>query len=288
MTLNLIIQMVITGVALGITYMIMASGLTLIFGIMRQLNNAHGVLSIFGGLTIYTCIKHFGMNYFVALFLVAFVFGLFGIIYEKAIFKPARKLWLMGFLVSTGFMFILEGLGWIVFGTLPQNVSFPLKGFLEFGTFRISIEKLSVMGTGALCMILLYFLVHSLAIGRQMRAVQEDPEAAKLQGINVDRVCSVAFFIGCFLPAIAGGLLITMFMLDAGAGLMLLVKTFLIIAIGGLGSIPGAVVGGLLLGFSDSFLGTLMGAEVAYSAAFAIMIIVLAIRPMGLLGTARE
>ena len=169
-----------------------------------------------------------------------------------------------------------------------KHISFPVKGFLQFGSVRLSIEKLLIIGIGVLIMLVLNYLVHGLAIGRQMRAVQEDPEAAKLQGINADRVCSVAFFIGCSLPAIAGGLLITMFMLDVGAGLMVLLKTFLIIAIGGLGSIPGAIVAGLLLGFSDSFLGTLLGAEVAYSAAFAIMLVVLAIKPMGLLGTARE
>jgi branched-chain amino acid transport system permease protein len=285
---GLIIQMVITGVAMGITYMIMASGLTLIFGIMRQVNNAHGVLCAFGALTTYTFVYKFGVNFFLALLLVGLIFGLFGIIFERVILKPVRDLWLVGFLVTTGFWFILEGLGWVVFGTVPQHISLPVKGFLQFGSVRISIEKLMIIGIGVLVMLLLNYLVHGLAIGRQMRAVQEDPEAAKLQGINADQVCSVAFFIGCSLPAIAGGLLISMFVLDVGSGLMVLLKTFLIIGIGGLGSIPGAIVAGLLLGFSDSFLGTLLGSEVAYSAAFAIMLVVLAIKPMGLLGTARE
>jgi branched-chain amino acid transport system permease protein len=285
---GLIFQMLITGVAMGVTYMLMASGLTLIFGILRQLNNAHGVLCAFGAMVTYTLVSRFGINLFLALPLVGLIFGLFGIVFEKVILKPVREEWLVGFLVTTGVWFILEGMGWVTFGTLPQHVSFPIKGFLEIASVRISIEKLTIIGIGFLIMLLLNYLVHGLAIGREMRAVQEDPEAAKLQGINADRICSVAFFIGCALPGIAGGLLVSMFMLDVGGGVMFLTKTFSIIAIGGLGSIPGAIVAGLLVGFSDSFLGTLMGAEVAYSSIFAIMLIVLSIRPMGLLGTAGE
>jgi branched-chain amino acid transport system permease protein len=287
-TAGLIIQMVITGVTMGVTYMIMASGLTLIFGIMRQVNNAHGAICAFGAFTTYKFVYQLGVDYFLVLPIVAVIFGLFGIVYERVIFKPVRELWLTGFLVSTGFWFILEGFGWLIFGTVPQCVSFPIRGLLEFGSVRLAIEKLFILGIGILIMLGLHYLVHGCAIGRQMRAVQEDSEAAKLQGINADRVSSVAFFVGCSLPALAGSLLIAMFMLDVGMSQMILVKTFIIIAIGGLGSIPGAMVGGLLLGFSDSFLGTLMGAEIAYSAAFGIMLVVLAIRPMGLLGTARE
>lgn len=158
---ELIIQMVITGVAMGITYMIMASGLTLIFGIMRQVNNAHGVLCAFGAMVTYTFVHQFGINFFLALALVGLVFGLFGIIFERVVFKPVRDLWLVGFLVSTGFWFILEGVGWVTFGTLPQHVSFPVKGFLQFGSVRLSIEKLSIIGIGALIMLgLNYWFYH--------------------------------------------------------------------------------------------------------------------------------
>lgn len=288
MSIALIPQMLVIGVATGVIYMMLASGLTLIFGIMRQINNTHGVICALGGVIGYVLVSQFKLNFFLTLILVALIFGIFGLLLERLIFRNVRKLWIGGFLASTGIWFIMEGIGWQVFGTLPRNTVFPFRGVISLGSVTLSEEKLAIAVIGAVFMLILYYLVHHTAVGRQMRAVQEDPEAAALQGIDADRVCSVAFFVGCSLAGAAGTLLSAMFMVDSGSGLLVLLKASIVIAIGGLGNIQGAVLAGLLLGLSDSIIGTLLGAQIAYAAAFALMLFVLSIRPMGLAGTARE
>ncbi|MFX0197491.1 MAG: branched-chain amino acid ABC transporter permease [Candidatus Hodarchaeota archaeon] len=279
-------QMIFIGLSLGIVYMLMASGLTMIFGIMRQINNTHGVMYALAGLLGFNFVSKLGINLLLGMFLVAIVFGLLGIIIERIVFRPTRKEWLVGFLASTGIWFALEGLGWIYFGALPRNIPSPITGIMSIGGIVVSLERLFIIGIGVVVMGVLFFIVHKLPIGRQLRAVQEDSEAAALQGVNVDRVCSVGFFIGCACAAIAGFLIAIMFNMEVGSGTAALIKAFLIIAIGGLGSIPGSVLAGVILGLNDSIMGTLFGIQLAFSFAFILLLIILIVKPTGLVGRA--
>lgn len=277
-------HVVFNGLCLGVVYMLMASGLTLIFGVMRQINNAHGVMYALGGVLGYTLVDRLGMNLFLAFLVVIIVFGFLGMIIERLVFRRTRKEWLVGYLASTGIWFVMEGLGWMAFGTVGRSIPSPVQGTIGVGGIVVSLERLLIIGMGAMIMAILFIVVHRLEVGRQLRAVQEDSEAAALQGVNADRVSAVGFFIGCALAAAAGFLVTVMFVMDAGGGLAALIKAFLIIAIGGLGSIPGAVTAGLLLGLSDSIIGSLLGSQIAFSFAFFMLLVILVVKPTGLVG----
>jgi branched-chain amino acid transport system permease protein len=284
MTMATFVQIVVSGVSISVIYMLMATGLTLIYGIMHQVNMAHGVIYMLGGMFIYYATRSWGINYFLALPIVILLFGIIGAAYEKIIFKPVRAYWLSGYLASIGAWLILEGIAYSVFGTSNKGIDFPVSGVLSLSGVNIALDRLAVAAIGLVVMAALYYIVMRTKLGRELRAVRDDIDAARLQGINPDRVSSAGFFIGCSMAALAGALVLPIFWVNPSAGFIPLLKAFIIIVIGGLGSISGTVIASFILGFTDSFVGTLVNPQIAYVLGFSIVIFVIAIKPGGIMG----
>jgi branched-chain amino acid transport system permease protein len=286
--MNFVCQLLFNGIALGIIYFMIAAGLTLIFGIMRQVNNAHGIFYGIGGLLCYYLIDKTGMNILLAIICVAGIMGMVGVILERAVFKPSRDAWIVGVLASTGVWFILEAFAWDFFGVLPRSISTGFEGSISIGAIHFSLSKLLGIGVGIGSIIFLIFVVHKTVLGYQMQAVQENREVAALQGINVNRIYRVSFFIGSAMAGIAGCLAGIIFNIDAGTGVVALVKAFIIMGIGGLGSIPGATIAALIVGLTESIVTTLWGSQVAFMSCYALLLAILLVKPMGLWGKSGE
>jgi len=286
MTPQLLLQMLVTTVGLSLGYMLIASGLSLVYGIMHMVNLAHGAIFMFGGMVAAIMISEMGLNFFAGIVITIIVFALFGVIFEKVIFRPLRGLWLAGFMASFGASLTMEGISWRIFGTVGKHISLPLKGVISLFGVHLSVERLIIIGIGAIVMIGLYYLVYRTKLGRQMRAIEEDEEAAKLQGVSTDMVSSLAMAIGCALAAVAGVLFTAMYYVDPSVGFLPMLKAFNLVIIGGLGSLTGTAIAAIIMGIIESFGGTLLGAEAAYGMTWALLMLVVIIRPRGIMGVA--
>lgn len=285
MTVQLFTQMLVTGAVLGSIYMLVSSGLTLIYGIMHQVNMAHGVFFMLGAMLTYYATEVWGFHYFLALVLVVVVFPVVGMAFERVLFRSIRHIWLAGYMATVGVWMLVEGLGWQIFGTNQKSVSFPIAGILEIpGGAFLPVNKLLVGLIAVLIMAGVYLLVGKTPLGRQLRAVEQNPTAAKLMGINSDRAVSLGFALGVTLAALAGGLVSTLYAIDPACGQGPMLKAFIIIILGGLGNVTGAVIASFLLGFIDSFGGTLLGYQAGHFLGFALVIGILIFRPSGILG----
>jgi branched-chain amino acid transport system permease protein len=185
---------------------------------------------------------------------------------------------------STALSMIIQGLCWLVFGISDKSVPGLFSGALNLGGIYVPTQRLAVGIIGLFFIVGLYFFILKTKTGLAMRAVEQDSDTAVMFGISVNRTSSVAFIVGFALAAIAGGLTASVYALDPAMGFYPVVKAFIIIILGGLGSVRGCIYGGFILGMMDSLTGTFLGAELSYMAGFIILIIVILIRPQGLAG----
>src|SRR6266581_1564540 len=260
MTFALLIQSMVIGLSLGSTYILMALGLTLMFGMMHIINFAHGAVYMLGAFVIYYVFFQGGVPYFAA-FAVALV-------------------------VLLALSTFLEAAGYPVFGQLDKHVPSVFGGTRNILGVRLSVERLMIIPIAVALVAGLYLFINKTKIGAAMRAIEQDKEAAALQGVNVNIVNGLAFGVGFALAAAAGALMAPIFKLDPMMGEQPLLKAFIIIILGGLGSIPGAILGGLILGLIDSIVATALGAEPAFLLSFVFIILLLLFRPTGLFGHA--
>ena len=283
MTEQILFQTFVNAILLSLIYMLMAIGLTLVFSIMSLINFAHGTLYMMGGFAVYLFFERLGLNYWLGILIGIVFVGLFGALLEKGIFRPLRKDMLQACLASLGVAMILETGALIIFGELDKDVSTIFKGVIEISGVFIPKEKLViVLVSAAVAGALIVFIKYSRA-GQALQAVAQDADAAALQGINVSRMNSLGFAIGCGLAAAAGGLISPLFFVSSYMGMIPLMKAFMVIIMGGLGSIPGAVLASFILGFVEQFSLTLVG-YIGNVFGFIIIMLFLLFRPRGLLG----
>jgi branched-chain amino acid transport system permease protein len=286
MTPALLVQSTVIGLSIGSIYILMALGLTLMFGMMHIINFAHGAIYMLGAFVIYYVFFQWGAPYFAAFVVAMVVLGLFGYLVERGIYRPIKggiEPTLVALLALTTF---LQAAGYPVFGPLDKHVPPIVEGTRTILGVRISVERLIIIPIAAALVIGLYLFITRSRMGAAMRAIEQDKEAAALQGVNVHVVNGVAFAIGFALAAAAGALMAPVFKLDPMMGEQPLLKAFIIIILGGLGSIPGAILGGLILGLIDSIVATALGAEPAFLLSFVFIIVLLLFRPTGLFGYA--
>jgi branched-chain amino acid transport system permease protein len=277
------LQIILNGIMAGAIYVLIALGLTLIFSIMNVLNFAHGEMYMLGGFAVYYFSTQLGINYFIALIVAMLGVGLFGVIIEKVIFRPFRGQFLPGLIVSLGLAFVLQVSALLVFGATDKSVPTVFPGILKFWGISFPVERMVVMLICTALVFGLYFLLQSKA-GRAMRAVSQDKDAAALCGINIDNISSLGFGLGCVLAAAAGALMVPVFYVNPYTGTFQIMKAFIVIILGGLGSLPGAVLGGLILGLVESVASSLISIPAASMVAFVTIMLVLLIKPSGLLG----
>jgi len=283
LTTQMFTQIVVNAILLSLLYMLMATGLTLIFSVMGLINFAHGELYMLGGFAIYFVSGLMGLQYWWGL-LVGIVFaGLFGILLEKSIFRPLRKNLVQASLASLGVGLILQTVILLLFGGQDRAVPRIFDQVLEISGIFIPLQKLFTVGASALVAAALIFFVNHSQTGLALQAVAQDDQAAVLQGINVGRMNAIGFGIGCALAAAAGGLISPLYSISPYMGVAPVFKAFIVIIMGGLGSIPGAVLASFILGFIEQFSLTLIG-YAGNILGFVIVMILLLFRPRGLLG----
>jgi branched-chain amino acid transport system permease protein len=286
MTFALLLQSAIIGLSIGSIYILMALGLTLMFGMMHIINFAHGAIYMLGAFVIYYVFFQWGAPYFAAFVIAMVLLGAFGYLVERSVYRPIKggiEPTLVALLALTTF---LQAAGYPVFGQLDKHVPPVFQGTRNVLGVMVSVERLMIIPIAGALVIGLYLFINKTRLGGAMRAIEQDKEAAALQGVNVDMVNGLAFGVGFALAAAAGALMAPIFKLDPMMGEQPLLKAFIIIILGGLGSIPGAILGGLMLGLIDSIVATALGAEPAFLLSFVFIILVLLFKPTGLFGYA--
>ncbi|HBF43540.1 MAG TPA: hypothetical protein DDW42_07930 [Desulfobacteraceae bacterium] len=279
-----ILAILLNSLMLGMLYILIAMGLTLVYSILEIVNFAHGEFYMLGGFTSYIFFSQLHVNYFLTMLLAFVLIGGFAVIIEKLIFKRYREQILPAFMVSLGLVWILSESMRLIFGNWDKSVPVAFPGIIKIGGLSFSVERLIVTIMGAILIALLYIFIRFTKTGRAMRAITQDKDAALLQGVNIDFICSIAFGVGCGLAAIAGVLLGSVFYVSSTMGAPVIMKSFIIIILGGLGSIPGCLLGGLILGFIDNFASVFLTVPKVTIITFAMIFVLLIFRPRGLLG----
>ena len=280
----------INGISLGSVYAIIALGYTMVYGIAKMLNFAHGDVIMVGGYIAFMTLFYLGMNPLICVLIAICGCTLLGILIERVAYKPLRQSPSLTVLITAiGVSYLLQNLALLIWGSNPKvfpsiAAGLPSLQLLD-GQLNISAETLITIGASVIIMVVLGLFTAKTKMGKAMRACSEDPGAARLMGINVDTTISTTFAIGSGLAAVAGVLLCSSYpTLMPTTGAMPGIKAFTAAVFGGIGSIPGAVLGGVLLGIIEIFAKAYIGTQLADAVVFAVLIIVLLIKPSGLLG----
>ncbi|MGB8956193.1 MAG: branched-chain amino acid ABC transporter permease [Tumebacillaceae bacterium] len=286
--LDYIVQQLINGISIGSVYALIALGYTMVYGIIKLINFAHGDVFMVGAYTAYFCAKS-GMGLIMSLIVSMIISGLLGMLIERMAYRPLRNAARIVILITAiGVSFLLENLGVTFLGAQAQGVPELLKRtqYTLFGGVTIDNVQLIVLAITIILMIILQYVVHYTKIGKAMRAVSHDMEAARLMGINVDTTISATFAIGSALAGAAGVVFAVMYpSVDPLMGIIPGLKAFVAAVLGGIGIIPGAFVGGLLLGIVETGVQSIEGMSLwRDGVAFAILILILIFKPTGLFG----
>ena len=277
----------INGLSLGSVYAIIALGYTMVYGIAKMLNFAHGDVIMVAGFVIYTMMNSLGVNPIVAVLISVIVCTALGVTIEKIAYKPLRKATPLAVLITAiGVSYFLQNLALLIFGSDPKMftsvVKFPQ---LKLGEITITGETIVTIIACIIIMVCLTLFIKKTKAGQAMLAVSEDKDAAELMGINVNATISLTFAIGSGLAAIAGALLCSQYTsLTPYTGAMPGIKAFVAAVFGGIGSIPGALIGGLLLGVIENLSKAYISSQMADAIVFSVLIIVLLVKPTGILG----
>ena len=286
MPIALLLQALLNGFALALVYVLVALGLTLIFSILEIINFAHGEFYMLGGYVTYFAFGVFGLPYVLTVLLAIVCAGVAGLIAERLIFRPLRGKALNAFIVSMGLLWVLQSAAQLSFGVMDKPVPRAFSGILRAGGVVITVERFVVIVAAVVFIVLLYAFLQWTAVGRAVRAVAQDADGAALQGVNVELISMLGFAIGCALAGGAGGLLAPIFSVSPTMGALPVVKAFIIVIVGGMGSLPGAVLGGLLLGAVEGVGAIFFSSAAVNLLGFLLVIVVLLVRPRGLLGVA--
>ncbi|MBQ6066278.1 MAG: branched-chain amino acid ABC transporter permease [Clostridia bacterium] len=278
----------ISGLSLGSVYAIIALGYTMVYGIAKMLNFAHGDVIMVGGYISYTVVNRLGVPGWLSVIIAMAVCTVLGVVIEGLAYKPLRAAPSLAVLITAiGVSYFLQNSALLIWGANVKSYPSLISGTLKLFDNRLSISYVSMLTVFA-CIVIMVGLTLFTAktkMGKAMRACSEDKGAAQLMGINVNKTISVTFAIGSALAAVAGVLLCSSYpTLVPTTGSMPGIKAFTAAVFGGIGSIPGAFLGGLLLGIIESFAKAYISTQLANTIVFAVLIVVLLVRPAGLLG----
>ena len=285
-----LIQALLWGVASGCIYILLATGLNIIFGVMKLVNFAHGQLLMIGAYIAFTFATAFGVNAYLAILVAMGAVALIGIGLERFTFRKVLGTdKLNEIFVSLGLIYIFENVATLLWGTTTYQIPSPLDGLqLSLGQIAISYDRLAAILIVLIILAALFLLLKKTQIGLAMRATSQKSNASMLMGVNIEKVYVFTFALGAALAGAAGALYGIIFNFNTTIGALPTIKAFAIIIIGGLGSIPGAIIGGLLYGIAENTAVYVLGATWQDAIAFALLIIVLVIRPTGLFGEKGE
>ena len=279
----------INGISLGSVYAIIALGYTMVYGIARMLNFAHGDIIMVGGFTVFTIVTTMGGSPVVGILASVVVCTVLGVTIERVAYRPLRDASPLAVLITAiGVSYLLQNVALLIFGSnARQFTSVITVPALKLAGGKLSISSVTIV-TILSCIVIMAALmafINKTKMGQAMLAVSEDRGAATLMGINVNRTISVTFAIGSALAAVAGVLLCSAYpSLSPYTGSMPGIKAFVAAVFGGIGSIPGAFIGGILLGIIENLAKAYISSQLSDSIVFSVLIIVLLVRPTGILG----
>ena len=283
------LQYLINGISIGAVYAIIALGYTMVYGIAKMLNFAHGDVIMVGAYASYCVTSYLGLPAIVSILVAVAVCTLLGIVIEGLAYKPLRGTPSLAVLITAiGVSYFLQNAAQLIFGSAPKNFKsiVSMKALTLFrGGLTITGEVLVTIAVCVAIMVGLTLFTSRTRMGKAMRAVSEDRAAAQLMGINVNQTISVTFAIGSALAAVAGVLLCsTVPTLMPTTGAMPGIRAFTAAVFGGIGSIPGAMLGGILLGIIETFSKAYISTQFSDAIVFSVLIIILLVKPAGLLG----
>lgn len=272
----------IDGLAQSCIYVTMAFGMVIVFSILGILNWTHGQLFMLGAVIVYYAVTAWGVPFFVGIIVSGLLVAGVGIAIKKGILDRIEGDLYVG-VVTLALIFALEGGASLLFGMQDRGLAMVMPGVLDLGTFSISYQKIAVILFTLVVMSSMYFVLNHTRLGLAIRAVAQQPQAASLYGINVERLSLQVMGIGCALAAIAGCIVAPLYPISPFIGRTPMIMALLAIVIGGLGSLAGAVVGGIILGLLNSVIAYYVSylSEVVL---FSFVILILLVRPYGLLG----
>ena len=276
----------INGLNIGSIYALIALGYTMVYGIAKLINFAHGDVIMVGAYISFISMK-FGLPWWLAVIISIVACAVLGVVMEKVAYKPLRNASRISLLITAiGISYLLQNLFQLIFGANPQPYhAFITLPALNLGGISIQANYYITFSVSVLLMILLTLFVNKTTMGKAMRAVSEDEGAAKLMGINVDTTISLTFAIGCALAAIAGILYANCYpMINPTLGSLPGIKAFIAAVLGGIGSIPGAVLGAFILGMVEAMTKAYISSQLTDTIVFAILILMLVFKPAGILG----
>ena len=284
--MNQFFMQFINGLNIGSIYALIALGYTMVYGIAKLINFAHGDVIMVGAYISFISMK-FGLPWWLAVIISIVACAILGVVMEKVAYKPLRKASRISLLITAiGISYLLQNAFQLIFGANPQPYhAFITLPALNLGGISIQANYYITFSVSVVLMILLTLFVNKTTMGKAMRAVSEDEGVAKLMGINVDTTISLTFAIGCALAAIAGILYANCYpMINPTLGSLPGIKAFIAAVLGGIGSIPGAVIGAFILGMVEAMTKAYISSQLTDTIVFAILILMLVFKPAGILG----
>lgn len=285
--MQLFVQQLVNGISLGSIYALIALGYTMVYGTIRLINFAHGDVYMMGAFIGYFLVSIWNINIFVAMLLAGLVCAILGVVIERVAYKPLRKSTRVAALITAiGVSYFLQNIMVYFFGPEVRAFpsTFPVMPFRVFGIV-INMKQVLVFVTTIILMIVLNGIVRYTKMGKAMRAVAVDAEAAQLMGIDVNRVISFTFALGSALAGVAGVLVGVYYnSISATMGTTPGLKAFVAAVVGGVGSIPGAMLGGYLIGILETIVTFMGGSMYKDAAVYALLIVILLVRPSGIFG----
>ncbi len=273
----------INGVELGLLYALIAVGFSLIYGAGRILFCGHGEIYMIAALSAFLLIERVDLPFFPTMFIVMMGTGALGLLLERFMFRRFYGRPLVVFMLSLGLAMLIANLSLYIFGGDIRGITTPFPGYVAAMGIRLPIDKLVVIGIAIAMIVGLNWFLNNVKAGQTIRAVAQDPDAAALQGIDKNRSMQLVFFLGLALAGGAAVLVAPLYYVDVFLGTPALLNTFIVVILGGIGSFPGAVAGGLFLGILQSFTGVFIGGLTTL-VSFIVVIIFLVVRPRGFFG----
>jgi len=280
----MVVQAIFNSLTLGMTYVLISCGLSLVFGVSLLINWPHGSLYMLGAYGTYYLCAELGINYFVALLISTSFVGGIGMLIEKVVNYPLGNKGLLRIMgASLGAMWFIEGIALVIFGEEDKKVTTVFDGRIDILGAVVPVDRAVVIIVACLIMLALYYVLQRTKLGKSIRAVAQDRIYAELQGISEKRSRLLSMGIGCGLAALAGGLLAPIYYVNPFMGIMPLLKAIIVVTVGGMGSISGSVIAGLALGFVEGFGYAYLGTWTTVIV-FGLLIFTLIIKPQGFFG----
>lgn len=281
--MELFLQQVLNGLTLGGVYCLVALGLTLVYGILQVPNFAHGAFYMAGAYAGFFLMDRMGFNYWLAMAGAAAAVALISVLSERLVFHPLRKApYLHHMIASIGILLFLEAGVQALWGADFHRMSSPYPQILSFGDVTLPAQRLLIIAAAFVLVLLLQLFLKKTLTGATIVAMAQNRDGAALVGIDANRVAMLTFAIAGALAGMAAVLYAPINLVYSSMGHLVITKAFVIIVLGGMGSVPGAIAGGLIIGFAESFGAFYISTDYKDIIAFALLVLILSLRPQGL------